>query len=164
MGILTRVGLVTLAAVVATGAGRQTELDRIVSRVSNRIITAADVREARLLRLVADPSSDDSTRKALEDRILILADLARLPPLPAIVEADLTARRAEWESALGGGSKAADLLRQTAMSETTLQLWLRDDVRIRLHLERQFGSLPEPDRASATAEWISRLRQRAGLK
>src|SRR5262245_9368761 len=60
----------------AVAAG-QAELDRIVARVNNRIITTSDVRQARLLQLVDDTSSDDTTRRALEDRILILGDMTR---------------------------------------------------------------------------------------
>jgi hypothetical protein len=50
------------------------------------------------------------------------------------------------------------------MSEEDLQSWLRDDLRIRAYLRRQFGMLPEADRARATSEWIARLRQRADVR
>ena len=54
----------------------QAELDHIVGRVNDRIITQSDVREARALRLVDDPSSDDAARVCLENRLLILGEIA----------------------------------------------------------------------------------------
>ena len=156
-------GACCLAAIagVSGSTSAQAELDRIVARVNNRIITQSDVRQARLLRLVDDTSSDDSVCRGLENRMLILAEIARAAPLPPTTDAELSARRAEWESRLG--SKPADLLNQAAMSENALQMWLRDDLRIQAHLKRQFGSVPDAERAKATAEWVTRLRQRAGL-
>lgn len=142
----------------------QTELDRIVSRVNNRIITQSDIRQARLLRLVDDTSSDDSTRRALEERTLILSEIARVAPLPPGTDSDLATRRREWEASVGGAGRVPELLKQTSMNEASLDIWLRDDVRIQMHLKRQFGSLPEADRARAVSEWMQRLRQRAGLR
>jgi hypothetical protein len=159
---------VACATIVLVGgplaARPQTELDRIVSKVNNRIITQSDIRQARQLKLVDDPSSDDSTQKCLEDRLLILSEIARSTPLPASPVSDLSARREQWERSVGGMSAVSGLLAQVAMSETALQTWLRDDVRIQMHLTRQFGGVPDADRAKATADWIARLRQRAGLK
>lgn len=154
-------------ATVLTGAPvaaeAQVVLDRIVSRVDGRIVTQSDVERARRLKLVDDPSSEESARLGLEDRLLILAEIARLPPLAAS-EQDLGARQAEWESALGGGQAAAAALADVGMSEGELRAWLRDDVRIRLHLRRQFGQVADADRSRVVADWINRLRQRAGLK
>jgi hypothetical protein len=140
----------------------QTELDRVVGRVNNRIITQSDIRQAMLLKLVDDTSTEESTRRGLENRILILAELPTT--LPPASESDLAARRNEWEAGIGGRSRVADLLGRTSMKETGLDSWLRDDVRIRMHVREQFGRIPEGDRAKATSDWIARLRQRAGLK
>ena len=38
----------------------QVEVDRIVSRVSGRVITLSDIRQAGTLRLVADASSEEA--------------------------------------------------------------------------------------------------------
>ena len=164
--VLAICGLCFLGAVVGTArtARAQTELDRIVARVNNRIITQSDVRQARLLRLVDDTSSDEAARRCLEERVLALSEIARASPLPPTTDGDLVDRRAGWEGRVGGPGRAADLLREAGMSEKALQLWLRDDLRIDAHLRRQFGSIPESDRSRAAAEWMSRLRQRAGLK
>jgi hypothetical protein len=146
----------------ASLAAPQAELDRIVARVNNRIITQSDVRRARTLRLVSDVTSDNATLRELENRMLMLAEVARSPaPAPTTDEA-LARRRAEWEAALGG--QAAGLLAGSSMTEKALQMWFRDDVRIESHLERQFGGIPEAERRREVADWIHRLRQRAGLR
>jgi hypothetical protein len=154
--------VVSRAAAGAATVDAQAELDRIVSRVNNRIITSSDVRQARLLRLVDDTSSDESTRRALENRILILGDMTRLSGLPPTTDEDLGARRRQWESRVGG--RGAELLNKAGMSEKGLSAWLSDDLRIQAYLERQFGGLPEGDRSRAADDWIGRLRQRAGLR
>jgi hypothetical protein len=144
------------APLVALGTGlAQVELDRIVSRVAGRIITLSDVRQARELHLVEDTSSDAATTRALENRWLILGEIGRAAPLPPASDAEMAARRAEWQAAAGD--------RAAAMPDADLQAWLRDDLRIRAYLNRQFGMLPEGERGRARGEWIGRLRQRAEL-
>ena len=142
----------------------QAELDRIVARVNNRIITQSDVRQARMLQLVDDTGSDDATRRALENRILILGDLSRSSSLPPTSGDDLAARHKQWESRVGGRSRGTQLLDEAGMTEKGLDAWLSDDLRIRAYLQRQFGALPEADRSRAAEDWIARLRQRAGLR
>ncbi len=99
--------LAGLAAVV-TGARlmAQVELDRIVSRVAGHIITQSDVRQARLLKLVDDVSSDAAVQHALEDRFLILDEMERAAPLPPATDAALAARHAQWAASLGPGADA----------------------------------------------------------
>lgn len=152
--VLGALGVPALITAAASAAAAQIELDRILSRAGGRIVTQSDVRQARNLKLVDDTSSDDAVRRALEDRWLILNEIGRAAPLSPASDAELAARRGEWEA--GGGSPAA-------MSEGDLQNWLRDDLRIRAFLQRQFGSLPEGERARARAEWLARLRARAEL-
>ena len=159
-----------LIALTAAGAGidravlaaPQAELDRIVARVNNRIITSSDVRQARMLHLVDDASSDDSTRRALENRILILNDLSRLSGLPPTTDDALALHRSQWESRVGG--RRAQLLGEAGMTEKALDAWLSDDLRIQAYLQRQFGALPDAERPRAVQDWITRLRQRAGLR
>lgn len=139
----------------------QVEIDRIVSRVGGRAITASDIGRARGLKLVDDTSSDEAVRRGIENRWLILNELARAAPLAPASDADLAARRAEWHAALG--EDPAGRLRQAGMSEADLGTWLRDDLRIRAYLDRQFGRLAEGERQRATTEWVGRLRQRADL-
>jgi hypothetical protein len=142
----------------------QAELDHIVGRVNDRIITQSDVRQARMLRLVDDPSSDAATRVCLENRLLILGEIARSAPVATPTPEDVAARREAWERAVGGRDRARLLLSQMGMSDGVLQAWFRDDGRVDAYLDRQFGSLPGAERSRATADWLARLRQRAGLK
>jgi len=159
-----------LAAVVVAGslavapALAQVELDRVLVRIGSSIITRSDVRQARMLRLVPENDTDDSTRLALENRVLILNEVNHGAPLDPVTDGELSARRREWEGGLGAGAKLSETMVQAGMSEAALQSWLRDDCRIRAYLARQFGPLPETERARATSEWLQRLRTRAGLK
>ena len=160
---LCGVGLIVwLALPVLVDA--QAELDRIVARVNNRIITQSDVRQARVLQLVDDTSSDESTRRALENRLLILNDLSRSSGLPPTTGDELAARHQQWEARVGGRSRGTQLLGEAGMTDKGLEAWLSDDLRIRAYLLRRFGTLPEADRSRAAEDWMARLRQRAGLR
>ena len=161
---LTLLFLLPSASSAAVVPGPQVEVDRIVVRVAGRIITQSDIRQARTLRLVDDPSSDEACRRGLEDRWLMLQEMARAAPIAAPAGAEVSARRTEWERGFGGAAEVGRLLAESGMSEEDLQTWLRDDLRIRAYLRRQIGMLPEADRARATSERIARLRQRADVR
>jgi hypothetical protein len=161
--VLVTAGLIAVLSGAPAVAAAQVEIDRIVSRVGDRIVTQSDIRQARALRLVDETSSDESTQRALETRLLILHELSRAAPLPPSGAADLEARRAEWSASVGGEGRVAELLRQGSMSEGDLDGWLRDDLRIRAYLRRQFGMLGDVERSRAMEDWLSRLRQRADL-
>lgn len=156
-------GLIAMLSGAAAVPAAQIEIDRIVSRVGGRIVTQSDIRQARALGLVDETSSDESTQRALETRLLILHELNRAAPLPPASPADLEARRAEWSASLGGEGRAQGLLRQGGMSEGDLDGWLRDDLRIHAYLRRQFGMLGDAERHRAMEDWLARLRQRADL-
>ena len=147
--------------VPAVWAG-QTELDRIVARVNGKIITQSDVRQARALKLVGDTSSDDATRRELENRLLMLGELSR-SSVPPASDADLDSGRRRWQNAVGSAN-VSQALTQAAMGEADLQNWIRDDIRIEAYLKRQFAAIPESDRQRAINDWLTRLRQRAGLE
>jgi hypothetical protein len=156
---------VTCMAGLATGLARaQVELDRIVARVGGRVVTQSDVRQAMLLRLLDDVSSEAAAQRGLEDRWLILEEVRRGAPLPPTGEGDFARHRAAWEQKVGGASAATDLLAKASMSHAALEGWLRDDLRIEAYLARQFAGLPESDRSRASREWVDRLRQRARLR
>ncbi len=154
------VGIVLAAVFSAGELHAQVELDRIVARVGARVITQTDVRQAGLLKLVEDVSSDAAVQRCLEDRWLVLEEVRRSAPLPPGREEDLAARRADWERRVGGPAAAADLLAKGSMSEAALQAWLRDDLRIEAYLARQFATVPGPERPRASSDWLDRLRQR----
>lgn len=150
-----------LSAPVAVA--QQVELDRIVSRVGDRIVTQSDVRQVRLLHLVEETSSDEAALRALESRLLVLHELARAAPVGPISPEALAARRAEWADEVGGAAGVPALLRRAGVAEADLDRWLRDDLRIQAYLRRQFGMLGADERERATAEWLGRLRERADL-
>lgn len=156
---------VSAAPQLPTVVGAQIVLDHTLAHVNGHIITESDVRQARVLKLVADTTSDAAIQRALEDRTLILEEIARTAtPLPPQTEAAFDARLREWQASLGGETRASGLLGDRTMSESGVEAWLRDDLRIRAYLARQFGSLPETDRTKTTSDWLGRLRQRAGLQ
>ena len=152
-----------LAAVHSARPAAQVELDRVVGRVNGKIITQSDIQQARLLRLVDNTSSDEATRRGLEDRMLILGEIDRASGAQG-ADADFRAKRSAYETSIGGRGRVSELVARTSLGENGLDAWLRDDVRIEAYLKRQFGSLPDAERNKAVADWVGRLRQRAGLK
>jgi len=155
--------LFMLSGASLTASRTQVELDRIVSRVEGRIVTQSDVRQARILKLVEDTSSDAATLRGLETRLLVLYELNRAAPLPPPGTQEVDARRGEWVATIGGEGQVPGLLQQAGLSPANLDNWLQDDLRIRAYLRRQFGMLGETERAQGMAEWLARLRQRADL-
>jgi len=145
--------------------GKQVVIDRVVSRVNGEIITQSDIRQARLLHLfprLDAGSADDAVRRALENRALVLAEVRRATtPDPS---ADRRAAwRRTWESSLGS-AEVLPLLQRAGMTETALEDWCRNDLRIDDFLAERFRSVPEGERPRETDAWIAVLRQRAGLK
>ena len=137
--------LVALGVVVPA----QTVLDKVLSNVNGEVITQLDVRQARMLKLrlvTAAAESDADVLRGLENRRLALAEVNHVT-LPAPAAGDLAARRRDWESTVGAGASLPQLLDRAGLSESGLQSWLRDDVRIQLYLGQRFGGVPEGDRA-----------------
>jgi hypothetical protein len=138
------------------------ELDRVVSTVHTTRIWKSDVRQARMLKLCPSAESDDAILVDLQNR-LMLAEVSRAQP-PEPTPEELNTRRREWQTTLGGGGDLDALMARAGMTSRDLQAWHRDDLRIRKYLDLRFGSLPAPQRSARTVEWISDLRQRAGLR
>lgn len=145
-------------AIAPRAAMAQVEVDRLLVRVKGSIITVSDVRQARGLKLVADTSSDEAAQRGLENRLLVLSEMAASNP-PAPADDELALRRRAWQASLGGGDVAA-LLARNGMSEPALEAWLKDDVRIDAFLAKRFGAQGDVNRD----KWIALLRQRAGLR
>jgi hypothetical protein len=148
---------------IASPVAAQVVLDGVVSRVAGRAITQSDVRQADRLRLVDDVSSPEAIRRELENRWLALSEIQRAAPLPTPSDADVAARRAEWEPRVGGAARVAGLLADAGMTDDELRTWWRDDLRIRAYLDRQYGALDPDARAKSIAAWRQRLRARADL-
>lgn len=151
----------SLSAALAVPGVAQIEIDRIVSKVYATNIRQSDLRQARLLKLCPKTDSDELILAELQNRTLILAELARVPPADP-TEDELAARRREWDDSIGGADRDG-LLGKAGMSARELQTWLRDDVRIKKYLDQRFGRIPEAERAGRIQEWIRTLRQRAAL-
>ena len=150
---------------VGVGAAAQTVLDRVLSNVNGEVITQLDVRQARMLklRLVTAPAeSDADVLRGLENRRLVLSEVNHVT-LPAPASGDLASRRRDWEASVGAGANLPQLLDRAGLSESGLQSWLRDDVRIQLYLAQRFGGVPEGDRPTEIGRWLGTLREHAGL-
>ncbi len=153
-----------LMGVAAVPVGAQVEVDRVLVRVGNQVITQLDVRRARQLQLVAaEATTDADIQRALENHWLMVAEVARFnpaPPDPDLVDAE----RERWRSRLDPAVDTRVLLGEAGMSEDELEAWLKDAVTIRAYIENRFGSVPAADRSEAIAGWIAGLRVRAGLR
>jgi hypothetical protein len=93
--------------------------------------------------------------------MLILTELNRAAPVAPPSDEEIAARRQAWSAYLGAGANVDALLARNGMSSDDLQTWLKDDLRIRAYLARQFGAIPDAERTKATNDWLVRLRQRA---
>jgi hypothetical protein len=161
-GLFVAAGVAAALGATPARASAQTEVDRLLVRVNGSVITSSDVRQARALKLVPDTSSDASTQRGLENRVLMIAEAGRSASPAIVSDADVAERRKAWEASLGGD--AATLLSTHGMNEGGLTAWLRDDLRVEQFLRQQFGAPGDPNREKAEAQWLERLRQRAGLR
>jgi hypothetical protein len=148
---------VMIGLVLSASLSAQQELDRVLVRFGNDMVTQLDVRQARMLKLFAGVGdSEQAYVDALVNRRLMLADLRRASvaePAPDAVEA----KYREWQARVGPG--ATDLLAQAGMTDAELRGWLRDDLRLQTYVSERFGG-----RDAEIDSWLSVLRQRAGLK
>jgi hypothetical protein len=156
--------LAGLVVIAGHTAAAQTVTDQMVSKFNGEVIMQSDVRHARVLKLVkvGAGAGDDVILVALENRRLVLAELARSAPVEPSAD-ERAARRREWEGALEGAN-IASLLAQAGMSDAALDAWLRDDVRIQKYVDQRVAGMPASDRAASIDQWIQGLRRRAGLK
>lgn len=135
----------------------QQVLDRVLLRFGSEIVTTLDVRQARMLKLVAVPNDTDQAYvTALANRRLMLAELRRSPPPEPAADA-LDARYRDWARRLG--DDPAGKLSRAGMTDAELRGWLRDDLRLDAYVAERFGSRPADQ-----ANWLGVLRQRAGLQ
>jgi hypothetical protein len=165
-------GVVLVAAAPAASSfakaseGQQVVIDKVVSRVNGEVITQSDIRQARLLRLfprLDAGSPDEAIRRALENRALVLAEVRRAT-MPDPAPDRRAAWRRSWETSLGSGVDLPPLLQRAGMTDTALDDWCRNDLRIEDFLAERFKAVPEAERAHAADVWVNDLRRRAGLK
>lgn len=155
------VALVVVACVSPAVAGQTTiELDRTLERVHGTPIMSSDVRQARLLRLLPESGADDRTiQTALENRLLILSEVARMRP-PEPTAAAIAGRREAWVATWPNPGDLQTLMTRTGTSDQALSGWFRDELKISAYLDQRFGSQRD---AKRLADWIADLRRRANL-
>ena len=139
----------------------QVPLDGVLVKLGADVITSSDVRQARLLKLVDAGGGDQAILDALVKRRLVLEELGRNPPAEPLPPA-IAARRAQWVATLGTDVDLPALLARAGFSESAVQAWWRDDLRIAAYLDQRFP--PSTNRQQAIASWVAELRQRAGIK
>jgi hypothetical protein len=163
---MRRVSLVLiLMLAIASSVAAQTVLDRVLSTVNGDVITQLDVRQARMLKLrlvTGAAESDADILRGLENRRLVLAEVSHVA-LPPPSAGDLATHRREWESSLGADANLPQLLDRSGLTDTGLNAWMRDDVRIQMYLAQRFGGVPEADRPADIGRWLATLREHAGL-
>jgi hypothetical protein len=150
-----------LAAGVPLGA--QVEVDRTLQRVYGTAITLSDVREARVLKLVPEAGSgDEAVQRALENRLLILHEVSRMPP-PAPAPEAIAARRRAWSASWPAGTDLPAAMVRVGTTDQALDGWFRDDLLIAAYVDQRFGAQADAARAGRIMDWIAELRRRANL-
>jgi len=138
------------------------EIDKTLGRVYGTPIRSADVREARILKLVPDAASDEAVQRALENRLLILHEMrveAGDPGRDAIA-----ARRQSWGQSWPAGTDLPALMARCGTTDQALDAWFRSDLQIQAFVSQRFGQAGEPGRDAKVNEWIAELRRRANLR
>jgi hypothetical protein len=148
------------AIVLIIGLAQPEMIDRTLAIVGGQAITLSDVRAALAVGLIEKPSAADpipAATRTLIERLLILREVERYaPPEPPETAVDkrvrvIAARFADEES-----FRAA--LVSSALSESQLRAWARDDLRMTAYLDQRFT---DPDkRADLIADWLADLRRR----
>jgi hypothetical protein len=153
--------LILTASAAAAAAQTPVEIDRTLQRVNGTAIMTSDVRQARLLRLLAPPPpSDDAIQTALENRLLMLSEAAR-STIAEPAAAQIASRRQAWAALWPSPAELAAQIHRSGMTDRALDGWFRDDLRIDAYIEQRFP--PDPKRDERIATWIKDLRQRANL-
>jgi hypothetical protein len=157
---------VTVAATVlmaGVSGFAQVEVDRTLSRVYGAAIMLSDVRQAGVLKLVPEAAAgDDAVQAALENRLLVLREVARGAPAEPDREA-VAARRRAWTASWPPGADLASAMARVGMSDQALDGWFRDDLLMAAYLDQRFGAQADAARAARIAAWIADLRRRANL-
>ena len=141
----------------------QVELDRTLVRVYGTPIMASDARQVRLLRLLTGVGdSDEAIQTALENRLLMLREVARgaITEPSAVVT---TSRRQSWAASWPPGTDLPALMARARMSDRVLNGWFRDKLHIEAYLDQRFGQADDARRSARVADWVRDLRIRDSL-
>ena len=150
------------ASATGIGARQAIEIDKTLQRVYDTAIMASDVREARLLKLVPEAGAgDDAVQRALENRLLILHEMARQQssdPGGVAVEA----RRQQWTSSWPAGTDLPGMMKKCGTTNEALNAWFRTDLQIAAFLDAKYPP-GDATRETKVTDWIAELRKRANL-
>lgn len=134
-----------------TVADAQQLLDRIVARVGATVITQTDVEAALALGIAAPRPGDDrmaAGTQQLIDRQLLLAEVARFPPLePPAADVDALVARMRTRA----GTDFAAVMKRTGFDEQRIRELARDSLRIQAYLDQRFGASPQASPQEARA-------------
>jgi hypothetical protein len=129
-----------LATVAPLQPAAQQLLDRIVARVGATVITQTDVEAALALGIVEPRPGEDRTAagtRQLIDRQLLLAEVARFPPMePSAADVDALVARMRTRA----GADFAALVKRTGLDEQRIRDLARDSLRIQAYLDQRFGA------------------------
>ena len=131
-----------VAAIFATSlhAAPPQLLDRVVARVGATVITQTDVEAALALGIVEAVSGEDrlaSGTRQMADRQLLLAEVARFPPMEPSA-ADVDALVARMRSRAGAGFES--IMKRTGLDPQRLRELARDSLRIQAYIDQRFGT------------------------
>lgn len=140
------------ALAIAPVSAQEMTIDRMVAVVNGDVVTQSDVRAARRLVLVpfAATMDDEALIGQLIERRLILAEVARYAPVEPTKE-QVATRRTAWAAGLPPAADIPKLLASVGMSDATLTVWLRNDLRIAAYLDQRFTAAAQPTREQALA-------------
>ncbi len=153
-----------LVWLMAAPAASSQLLDSVVARVGGAAITRTDVEAAVALGAVEVPPGDDALAagtRALIDRRLLLAEVARFPPAEPS-DAAIAERVSAMKARAGAGYEA--LVRRTGLDDARLREMARDSLRIEAYVEQRFGRAETAQRRDAVlAQWLADLRMRGDV-
>jgi hypothetical protein len=143
--------------------GQTIEIDRTLQHVYGTAIMTSDIRQVRLLRLLPEgDGSDAAILRAIENRLLIIRELTRQPPVQPTAAA-IAVRRQTWTAMWPPGTDLPALMIRAGMTDQGLDGWCRDDLRITAYLDLRFGAQADDARAKHVADWLADLRRSANL-
>jgi len=136
---------------VSMGADAQQLLDRIVARVGATAITQTDVEAALALGIVESRPGEERLAagiRQLIDRQLLLAEVARFPPMePPAADVDAVVARMRTRA----GADFAAVVKRTGLDEQRIRDLARDSLRIQAYLDQRFGAAPQASVQEARA-------------
>lgn len=132
-------------------------IERTLAIVDGQVITLSDVRTASALHLIeADPDvSLEAAVSRLVDRLLMLREVQRYVPAspdPLGVARGVAVVRRRFATP----EELAATLAAGGFTESRLETWVRDDLRIAAYLDQRFASVGVPSDDEVAAYYLAR--------